>query len=248
MAAERRKHARTKVPGMRVTYEDASGQRADAEVLDIGAGGLFVRCDRPVPEGKGLSVELAFFGERDRLSALGRVVWVRIETGADGPAGMGVRFVDVEATVLYRIEQLVASRERTPPTRERTVLGVGWPQAKPEPGPQVPTARAAMPSAPEPPPEDGWNAPSETTKSKVEVSRPPSEASLAAADLPGRRRRLWPAVLLVLVAAGCAAYFMRARIPWLRAVIEGGSGASTFLAPSASTPVAPAPTPSASAR
>jgi uncharacterized protein (TIGR02266 family) len=243
MAAERRKHTRTRVPGLRVTYEDTSGQRADAEVLDIGAGGLFVRCDRPVPVGKGLSVELAFFGERDRLSALGRVAWVRPETGADGPAGMGVRFVDVETTVLYRIEQLVASHERrkggTPegqaapitavaPTRERTVLGVGWPQATPEPRTELPTERAAMPSAPEPPPEEGWDAPrpSETTKSKVEVSRPPREASVAAADLPGRRRRLWPAVLLVLVAAGCAAYFMRARIPWLRAVIEGGSGAS----------------------
>jgi uncharacterized protein (TIGR02266 family) len=224
---------------MRVTYEDAFGQRADAEVLNIGAGGMFVRCDRPVPVGKGLSVELAFYGERDRLSAVGRVAWVRPETGADGPAGMGVRFVDVEATVLYRIEQLVASHERTKggtsegqaapitavaPTRERTVLGVGWPQATPEPRLELPTERASMP---QPPPEDGWDAPRETTKPKVEVSKPPSEASVAAADLPARRRRRWPAVLLlVLVAAGCAAYFMRERIPWLRAVIEGGSGAS----------------------
>jgi uncharacterized protein (TIGR02266 family) len=211
MSAERRKHARTRVPGMRVTYDDTSGQRADAEVLNIGAGGLFVRCDRPVPEGKGLKVELAFFGERDRLSALGRVAWVRPKTSAEGPAGMGVRFVDVEATVLYRIEQLMASRERTEsaapgatsaPTRERTVLGVGWPQSSPRPGPELPTARAAAPSAPEPPPEEGWDAPSPDnapTKSKVGVSTPPSK--------PSRRRR-WLAVLLVLVAAACAAYFM----------------------------------------
>jgi hypothetical protein len=153
---------------------------------------------------------------------------------------MGVRFVDVEATVLYRIEQLVSSHERkkggTPegqaapitaaaPTRERTVLGVGWPQAKPEHRPELPAERAAMPSAPEAPPEEGWDAPrpSVTTQSKVEVSKPPREASVAAADFPGRRRRLWPVVLLVLVAAGCAAYFMRERIPWLRALIEGGS-------------------------
>jgi uncharacterized protein (TIGR02266 family) len=244
MSAERRKHTRTKVPGMRVTYEDTSGQRADAEVLDIGAGGLFVRCDRPLSEGKELTVELAFLGERDRLSALGRVAWVRPETGAEGPAGMGVRFVNVEATILYRIEQLIALRERTEsaapiiaaaPTRERTVLGVGWPQSPAKPGPELPTARAATPSAPEPPPEDGWAAPSAlaTSKSKVEVSTAPSKASPAAVGLPRQRRRRWPAVLLVLAAAGCAAYFMRARIPWLRAVIEPGSGSQ---APSTQRP------------
>ena len=100
-----------------------------------------------------------------------------------------------------------------------------------------------MPSAPEPPPEDGWDAPSEeqaATKvegtpaldrslpialvpAKSKVSTAPSETSLAAAGLPGRRRRRWLAVLFVVVVAGCAAYFMRARIPWLGPIIERGA-------------------------
>ncbi len=120
------------------------------------------------------------------------------------------------------------------PTRERTVLGVGAPQPAPKP-------RAVMPSAPEPPPEDGWDAPSQgqvatkvegptldrslpialvPAKSKVQPSTAPSEASLAAAGVPRRRWRRWLAVLFVLVAAGCAAYFMRTRIPWLGPIIE----------------------------
>lgn len=93
-----------------------------------------------------------------------------------------------------------------------------------------------------PPPEDGWDAPSEdqapavpaspavperslpielvTTKAKVSPEPPPSEASLVAAGLPRRRSRAWLAVLVVLLAAGCATYVFRARIPWVRVAIE----------------------------
>ncbi|HEX8796925.1 MAG TPA: hypothetical protein VF765_38500 [Polyangiaceae bacterium] len=133
-------------------------------------------------------------------------------------------------------------------TRERTVLGVGGP----EPAPKPTRGRAALPSVPEPPPEDGWESPSEeqaaanpespavperslpielVTK-RAEVEPPvPSEASLVAAGLPRRRSRAWLAIVVVLLAAGCAAYFFRARIPWVRFVIERGSGLITHRSP-----------------
>lgn len=142
------------------------------------------------------------------------------------------------------------------PTRERTVLGVG------APAPATPTTakehRAVAPSVPEPPPEDGWEGPGEqqkpetdaaraldrslpiqlvTTKAKeVAVAPPPSEASLAAAGVPRRRAR-WPLVVFALAAAACALYAMRARVPWLQAMLER-SGMIT--APATDAPIATA--------
>jgi uncharacterized protein (TIGR02266 family) len=296
MRQERRKHQRAQVPGMRVLYEDATGQRAEADALDVGGGGVFVRCDHPLPAGKGLSLELVLQDGSARLSVLGRVAWVRPEAAAAGPAGMGIRFLDAEPAVLARIEQLVAARERTEPgtggaktpareptvlgvgsaqtpqaaapiiavapTREKTVLGVGSPEAAPRR-----TIRRGEPSLGVPPPEDGWESASDdrsaaepesppmpersmpielvTTKAKVEAPLP-SEASLVAAGVPRRRSRMWPAVLVVLLAAGCAAYFFRARIPWVRSMIERGSGLIAPAQPVEAPPPAPSPQPLAS--
>lgn len=175
---------------MRVIYEDAAGQRAEADVLDIGVGGMFVRSDRTVPAGKGLTLELAGPGGGAKWSALGRVVWVRSEVGPAGPPGMGVRFVDAEQPMLAWIEELLASPERTDPgtggtktpAREPTVLGVGVPQAQEAPAAPIiavaPIARertvlgmgAAEPTAPK--------APAEAPRA-VEAPRPspPLEAA-----------------------------------------------------------------------
>lgn len=293
MRQERRKHQRAQVPGMRVVYDDAAGQRAEADALDVGAGGVFVRCDQPAPAGKGLSLELVLQDGSARLSVLGRVAWVRSEAAAAGPAGMAIRFLDAEPAVLARIEQLVASRERTEPgtggaktpAREPTVLGVGsaqTPQAAAAPiiavaparektvlgvgAPEAATPRTihrGEPSLGVPPPEDGWESASDdqaatepesppmpersmpielvTTKAKVDPPAP-SEASLVVAGVPRRRSRAWPAVLVILLAAGCAAYFFRARIPWVRTMLER-SGLIAASQPVTAPPPAPSPQP-----
>lgn len=260
---------------MRAAYEDAAGRRAEAEVLDIGAGGMFVRCDRPVPAGKGLTIDVTGPGEGARWSALGRVVWVRSASSPEGPAGMGLRFVDAEQAMLARIEELVAARERTnpgtggtkTPAREPTVLGVGAPRAPEAPaapiiavapmerertvlgvGMQAPApeplkpeqaaeahlldrslpielvaskakAQAQPPPEPKPPPEP------EPGPELKPPTPEPSEASLAAAGVPRRRGRVWPVIFLLLVGGACAAYALRARIPWLNAMIERCSAA-----------------------
>ncbi len=149
------------------------------------------------------------------------------------------------------------------PTREKTVLGVGAPQ----PAPQR-VKRSAEPSIGEPPPEEGWESPSDdqaaaepqslampersmpielvTTRTKVEPPAP-SEASLVAAGVPRRRSRVWPAVLVVLLAAGCAAYFFRARIPWVQSLIDRASRSITASQPVTTPLPAPSAQPQASA-
>ncbi len=295
MRVERRKHRRAPLPGMRVSYEDAAGQRAEAEVLDIGAGGMFVRCDRPMAVGKGLTVEITAPGDGARWSALGRVAWVRADTGPEGPAGMGVRFVDAEDAMLARVAELVAARERTDPgtggtktpAREPTVLGVGAPRAAEAQATPIiavaPTRETTVlgvgapeePDAPEAASRDARlgeeapllerSVPIELTAARVkaEAAAPaaaagaaseaapeaeaepkgapaaePSEASLAAAGVPRRRARVWPAVLLVLVGAGFAVYAMRARIPWLRVMIDRATAAMGSPQPPAPAPPA----------
>lgn len=149
------------------------------------------------------------------------------------------------------------------PTREKTVLGVGAPEPARQRAP-----RAAQPSVPEPPPEDGWESSNEeqaaaepesppvperslpielvATKAKVEPPAP-SEASLVAAGMPRRRSRAWPAVLVVLLAAGCAAYVFRARIPWVQRAIDRGAALIAPTQPIATPPPQPSAQPLASA-
>jgi hypothetical protein len=175
---------------MRVTHEGSSGGRAEADVHNVGADGLFVPADPPPPVGKRLSLEISTAGGGPKWSALGRVVWVRTEVDAHGPRGVGVKFIDIDDAGAAAIERLVSSRERTEPgagsnkppsrertvhgvgategggaaaapivviapvERERTVLGVGAPAA---PSPKVPPAPASAPaSAPQLPPDDAW--------------------------------------------------------------------------------------------
>jgi uncharacterized protein (TIGR02266 family) len=140
MAEDRRSAPRASLPGVRVTYESAGGEPREAEVTNLGTGGLFLRSDTPIAVGKRMSLDLHVAGESSPWTALGRIVWSRpADEGPGRPAGMGVKLIDVEDSVLSAIESLVAGREPTEPgvghgpsaptpqapPRERTMLGVG---------------------------------------------------------------------------------------------------------------------------
>ncbi|HEY6462470.1 MAG TPA: PilZ domain-containing protein, partial [Polyangiaceae bacterium] len=114
MAAERRRVPRAVVPGMRVVFEDAAGQRVDADVIDVGSGGVFIRTAAPLAVGKRISLQVGAVAGVAEWSALGRVVWTR-ETGAAGaPPGMGVTLIDVDDAVVAAVDRLVASRSHAP--------------------------------------------------------------------------------------------------------------------------------------
>jgi uncharacterized protein (TIGR02266 family) len=145
MPDERRSSHRIHLSGVRVTYESAGGESIEADVLDLGTGGVFVRTAAPLPVGKRISLEIQVIGERGPWGALGRVVWVREKGEGDkAPPGMAVKFIDADEAVLAAIERLVDTRERTEPgvgkstpppaaspvvvvapERERTLMGVG---------------------------------------------------------------------------------------------------------------------------
>jgi uncharacterized protein (TIGR02266 family) len=135
MAEERRTAHRVRIAGVRVTYESASGDRIEADALDLGGGGLFVRTAAPLAVGKRIALEIQVVGEPGPWSVLGRVAWKRDKGEGDhAPPGMGVKLIDADDGVLEAIEHLVESREKTEP-------GVGKPSSPP---PDVPAPVAAF--------------------------------------------------------------------------------------------------------
>jgi uncharacterized protein (TIGR02266 family) len=166
MAEERRSSHRIHISGVRVTYESGTGERVDADVVDLGGGGMFIRTAAPLPVGKRISLELQVVGEPGPWSALGRVVWSREKGEGDkAPPGMGVKLIDAEDAVLAAIEHLVETREPTEPgvgtgstpppapapviavapERERTLMGVGTSEEEAPAAPKeaLPTPREA---------------------------------------------------------------------------------------------------------
>jgi uncharacterized protein (TIGR02266 family) len=213
MAEERRSAHRVRITGVRVTYESATGGSVEADGLDLGVGGVFVRTAAPLPVGKRIGLEIHVIGEPGPWSALGRVVWTRAKGEGDAaPPGMAVKFIDVDDTVVAAIERLVETRESTepgvgkasspPPTtapadgptpeRERTLTGVGVAPEEPVPAP------------PPPPPREQSVAIDLATKKSappISPSRPPE------AQKGGSAGRAIVVVLLLIVAA-VAAYVL----------------------------------------
>jgi uncharacterized protein (TIGR02266 family) len=139
MPDERRTARRAILPGVQATFEGATGERQQADVPNLGRGGLFLQTDSPVPTGKRLSLEIHIVGQPAPWSALGRVAWARWLADDDGPAGMGVTLIDVEDDVSGALEALV---ERLSPLEPPPIV----PDAPPS-RPRVPGA-GPLPPAP----------------------------------------------------------------------------------------------------
>jgi uncharacterized protein (TIGR02266 family) len=114
MLDDRRSARRAMLSGVGVTVENATGERLEADVLDLSRGGIFVRTEARIAVGKRLSLEIQVTGEESPWPALGRVVWIRTAgEGLDRPAGLGVRLIDIDDTVTKAIDRLVETREMT---------------------------------------------------------------------------------------------------------------------------------------
>jgi uncharacterized protein (TIGR02266 family) len=184
MFDERRGAKRAPISGVRVTYESAAGAQIEADVLDIAAGGLFIRTHVPLPVGKRIAVDITILGEPGPWSALGRVVWTR-EAAPGRPAGMGVKLIDVDDATVEAIERLVDTREPTAP-------GVGGPPAPPGIDPAI--EFSAGRSAPDRANELGGSAPDQAFEIATATESAPefahANAPLAPEEVIGREPSL----------------------------------------------------------
>ncbi len=157
MTTERRTDARGK-SSARVTFTDATSDTpSEGELHDIGRGGMFVATKTPLPVGKRIDVDVHAEGSSP-ITGMARVVWVRDAAHDDLPAGMGIKFIDVDDAALAAIDELVGLKKNV---RERTMLGIPAP-VKIE-APKVEPAKVEAPQV-DPPKKVEPPRPAETAK------------------------------------------------------------------------------------
>jgi uncharacterized protein (TIGR02266 family) len=97
----RRRHRRLTLR-IAVEYTTRSGVRR-AEATTLGAGGLFIASDDPLPKGAPLIVAFVLPGGSHRHEIPGRVVWSQRDDGHSRP-GMGIAFKDPAASSVLASE------------------------------------------------------------------------------------------------------------------------------------------------
>lgn len=93
---------------LEVKYRNA-GQFLVSYCTNLSRGGLFVSTRAPEPVGTELVLSLRVPGRTLPVALKARVRWNRAEDNAEGPAGMGLAFADVDAVLGEHIDHLVAA-------------------------------------------------------------------------------------------------------------------------------------------
>jgi hypothetical protein len=118
---------------------------------------MFIKSQSPAPAGTLLKLECEA-DAADKIRGVGRVVWLRSEPNEHGPAGMGVKFVKLEAGSKELISELVErlaeagieARNMSAPPETRRGSAVASPASTTDAGQTrspVPAARGTAPSA-----------------------------------------------------------------------------------------------------
>jgi len=144
MAQDTRKDPRAKVLSMTVRYKSATiDEFIEHHSHDVSRGGIFIKTPSPFPPGTLLKFEIRIQDEQSVLAGVGRVVWKRetAQSGADQPAGMGVKFIKIDDKSKALIAKLVESQQG-PSTFE-----AGRPEPSAPPPAGLPAAVASAPPA-----------------------------------------------------------------------------------------------------
>lgn len=95
---------------LEVQYRNA-GQFLVSYCTNLSRGGLFVSTRDPEPIGTELVLSLRVPGRALPVTLRAEVCWNRTEDSSEGPAGMGLRFADVDAMLGDHIDHLVTNAE-----------------------------------------------------------------------------------------------------------------------------------------
>lgn len=113
MAADTRREKRAPV-SLKVRFKSATvDEFIEQYSVDISAGGLFIKTKSPMPIGTLLKFEFQLKDESRLIHGVGRVVWKRDENeakGSDVPAGMGIKFIKMDAESRSMVDRIVAQR------------------------------------------------------------------------------------------------------------------------------------------
>jgi len=81
-----------------------------AQGVEIGAGGMFLKTSAPLPEGRMVTLRLALPGTRGGFTVLARVVRT-VHGGVLREPGMGVQFLDITSSARSLIDAYVQGRQ-----------------------------------------------------------------------------------------------------------------------------------------
>jgi len=95
---------------LEVCYRNA-GQFLVSYCTNLSRGGLFVSTRQPEPIGTEIVLSLRVPSRALPVTLRARVRWNRTKDDAEGPAGMGLSFADVDAVLGEHIDKLVTSAE-----------------------------------------------------------------------------------------------------------------------------------------
>lgn len=94
-----------------VSSGDDGGPPQTLQIRNLGPGGLFVTCERPLPEGEQVHVHFAL-PSGQTVASLARVIRAVHSSGRLGdPAGMALRFVGLEAGAARSLKLLMEGIE-----------------------------------------------------------------------------------------------------------------------------------------
>jgi len=79
---------------------------------DISEGGVFIVTRQPPDVGTMVEMDLTLDGGGELIHLMGIVRWQRLAgPGIDGPAGVGIQFIDLPAPLLVRLQAFIKQRE-----------------------------------------------------------------------------------------------------------------------------------------
>ena len=136
MPPETRKELRQKTENVVVRYGSATvDEFIEAHAQDVSRTGTFVRTKAPPAVGTLITFEIQIATEVAVVVGVGRVVWKRDAADGDRPAGIGVKFIDVDEPSQAILDRLLLANKKADnefEPRPRTEAGLGPPLTEDE--------------------------------------------------------------------------------------------------------------------
>ncbi len=149
MTQDTRKDRRVKIVSLNVRYKSATvDEFIENHAHDVSRGGIFIKTGNPFPPGTLLKFEIRLASDQAVIAGVGRIVWKRDAGVSDGehPAGMGVKFIDIDEASQGIIDRLVNTRSDAGRAYEDESVGVDRSFSRSSPPP-----RTSLPSTTPPP-------------------------------------------------------------------------------------------------
>ncbi|MBN1653985.1 MAG: PilZ domain-containing protein [Deltaproteobacteria bacterium] len=112
---------------------------------DLSQGGMFIKSSNPVNPGTLLKLECVVNDGPEKIRGVARVVWVRRADLAQGPAGMGVKFIKLEPGSEKLIERIIEKAGSLSTTADADAAVAQQERPETEPAAQETTERETTP-------------------------------------------------------------------------------------------------------